>query len=113
MHASVPVKYMIAKSNPKLWKIEESAEFVDDEEIKLNVVTTVKDEDEDANAYGDDYFYKIEKETKKIQDVCDSICVTSQNLIRNNTLSLLEAEQILSLLEEQSKSIKLIDNILS
>ena len=38
---------------------------------------------------------------------------TIQNLIRNNTLSLSEAEQILSLLEEQNKSIKLIDNILS
>ena len=114
-HANVPVKYMIAKSNPKLWKIEESAEFVDDEEIKLNVITTIKDEEEDeeVNTYEEDYLYKIEKETKKIQDICNSICVTSQNLIRNNTLSLSEAEQILSLLEEQNKSIKLIDNILS
>ena len=65
------------------------------------------------NTYEEDYLYKIEKETKKIQDICNSICVTSQNLIRNNTLSLSEAEQILSLLEEQNKSIKLIDNILS
>jgi len=80
----------------------------------LNVITTIKDEeDEEVNTYEEDYLYKIEKETKKIQDICNSICVTSQNLIRNNTLSLSEAEQILSLLEEQNKSIKLIDNILS
>lgn len=119
-HASLPIKYEIVKSEPKAWNGNDIYNNLhDDDDIEVDVVTTMQDQKIDNIICPDDMVKcdkiidSIEKEIKKIQELSRSICVTSQVLIRNNTLSLSEAEQILSLLEEQSKSMKSIDDILS
>jgi len=119
-YASVPMKFSVVKSEPKLWIKSEPAQFLDDDDISVDVVTSINDDVDNNIICNHDEIFKadilinsIEKEIAKIHDVCKSICISSQVLIRNNTLSISEAEQILSLLEEQNRSIKTIDGILS
>ena len=118
-HACLPQKFSIIKSEPKKWMKNEQAQFVEDDDIKVDVVSSIDDDLKNLSCMDDEIFKadtlinSIEKEIQKIQNVCKSICISSQVLIRNNSISIAEAEQILSLLEQENKSIKNIDNILN
>lgn len=114
-----PIKMMVSKSSPKKWVFDGFKVEPQGDDIEVDLVTTLNEADMEDGYPTDDslasemVLSEIEKQTKSICDICNSICANSQVLLGNNTISATEAEQVLSLLEEQKSSMAEIENILN
>ena len=114
-----PIKMMVSKSSPKKWVFDGLKVEPQGDDIDVDLVTTLNETDPEEEYHNDDglasdmVLSEIERQTKSICDICNSICANSQVLLGNNTISATEAEQVLSLLEEQKSSMAEIQNILN
>lgn len=113
-----PIKMTVSKSSPKTWSFDGFKVEPQGDDIDVDVVTTLSEDDSKEERYDGDslasemILSEIEKQTKIICDICGSIFATSQVLVGNNTISAAEAEQVLSLLEDQRSLIAEIEDIL-
>ena len=111
-----PSKYYVTSSECKEWSYSGNALSLAKDDIEVNIITPLSSEedcvyvpatDDDA----DKLLYEMEKKIEKIQETCRNIYTNSQVLLRNNSISVSDVEQILSLLDEQKKSFLDIENI--
>jgi glucosamine 6-phosphate synthetase-like amidotransferase/phosphosugar isomerase protein len=111
-----PNKYYVTSSECKEWSYSGNALSLAKDDIEVNIITPL--------STGEDYVYvpatdddadklldEMEKKIEKIQETCRNIYANSQVLLRNNSISVSDVEQILSLLDEQKKSFLDIENI--
>ena len=105
-------RYMVSKSNPKVWQSDGAqVDFVVDE-VDLNFNSLVSDQEHDvAEDATDKMLTEIERKVEKIQTTCRNIYALSQIMTRSKSLSAGELEQLVSLLDEQQKSIAEIESI--
>lgn len=101
-----PSKYYVTSSECKEWSYSGNALSLAKDDIEVNIITPLSSEedcvyvpatDDDA----DKLLYEMEKKIEKIQETCRNIYTNSQVLLRNNSISVSDVEQILSLLDEQ------------
>lgn len=111
-----PIKYCVTSSGYKKWSYNGSVMNVPDDDIELNVISPINATKDKKQYIQENYDIEktldsMERKIEKIQETCRNIYTTSQVMMRSNSLSLSDMEQILSLLDEQQKSFSDIENI--
>ena len=110
-----PNKYYVTSSEIKEWSYSGLALSPPKDDIEVNAITPLCVREEMNVSTTEDNAEKLlgemERKIEKIQESCRNIHATSQILLRSNSLSESDIEQILSLLDEQQKSFSNIENI--
>ncbi len=114
-HILYPYKFYVTSLDSKEWNYNGNVLpfAVDDIEVKtvtpLNVrescVLPIIEDDTDK------YLVELEEKIEAIQNTCRNIYSTSQILLKNNSISIDDLKEIMSLLDEQQKSLQSIENI--
>lgn len=111
-----PIKYCVTSSDCKEWSYNGSVINAPEDDIEINVISPAnsiidKNECIEENDNIEKVLNNMERKIEKIQETCRNIYTTSQVMMRSNSLSLNDVEQILSLLDEQQKSFSDIESI--